>query len=97
MSKKDKHFYEKFENNLCFDGKRYYVMLPFTESFSQIPDNFSNSFTRSKNLKLKLQNNDELKESYCRVSNEYESHGITEKVDHIAEPGERYITFRIGL
>ena len=98
MSKKDKHFYEKFENNLCFDGERYYAMLPFTELFSQIPDNFSNSFTRSKNLKVKLQNNDELKESPCRVLNEYESHdGIIEKVDHIAEPSERYINFRIGL
>ena len=30
MSKKDKHFYEKFENNLCFDGERYCVRLPFT-------------------------------------------------------------------
>ena len=98
MSKKDKHCYEKFGNNLCFDGERYYAMLPFTELFSQIPDNFSNSFTRSKNLKVKLQNNDELKESHCRVLHEYESHdGIIEKVDHIAEPGERYINFRIGL
>ena len=88
MSKKDKHFYEKFENNLCFDGERYCVRLPFTESFSQIPDNFSNSFNRLKNLKVKLQNNDELKENYCRVLNEYESYGIIEKVDHIAEPGE---------
>ena len=67
MSKKDKHFYEKFENNLCFDGERYCVRLPFTESFSQIPDNFSNSFFRLKNLKVKLQKNDEIKENYCRV------------------------------
>ena len=87
MSKKDKHFYEKFENNLCFDGERYCVRLPFTESFSQIPDNFSNSFFRLKNLKVKLQNNDELKENYRRVLNEYESKGIIEKIDHIAEPG----------
>ena len=65
MSKKDKHFYEKFENNLCFHGERYCVTLPLTESFSQIPDNFSNSFTRLKSLKVKLQNNDELKENYC--------------------------------
>ena len=97
MSKKDKHFYEKFENNLCFYGERYCVRLPFTESFSQIPDNFSNSFTRLKNLKVKLQNNDELKENYCRVLNKYERHGIIEKVDHIAEPGEIYITFHIVL
>ena len=41
-----------------------------------------------KNLKVKLQNNDELKKNYCRVSNEYESDGIIEKVNHIAEPGE---------
>ena len=61
MSKKDKSFYEKFENNLCFEGERYCVRLSFTESFSQIPDNFSNSFFRLKNLKVKLQNNDELK------------------------------------
>ena len=87
MSKKDKHFYEKFENNLCFDGERYCVRLPFTESFSQIPDSFSNSFFRSKNLKRKLHKNDEFKENYCRVLNEYESQGIIEKVDHIAEPG----------
>ena len=39
------------------------------------------------NLKVKLQNNDKLKENYCRVLNEYESHGIIERVDHIAEPG----------
>ena len=87
MSKKDKHFYEKFENNLCFDGERYCVRLPFTESFSQIPDDFSNSFTRLKNLKVKLQNNDELKKNYCRVLHEYESQRIIEKIDHIAEPG----------
>ena len=67
MSKKDKHFYRKFENNLCFDGERYCVRLTFTESFSQIPDNFSNSFFRLKNLKVKLQKNDEIKENYCRV------------------------------
>ena len=88
ISQKDKHFYEKFENNPCVDGERNCVRLPFTESFSQIPDNFSNSFTRLKNLKVKLQNNDELKENYCRVLDEYESHGIIEKVNHIAEPGE---------
>ena len=52
MSKMDKHFYEKFENNLCFDGERYSIRLPFTESFSQILDNFSNSFTCSKNLEV---------------------------------------------
>ena len=67
MFQKDKHFYEKFENNLCFDGERYCVRLPFTESFSQITNNFSNSFTSLKNLKVKLQSNDELKENYCRV------------------------------
>ena len=87
MFQKGKHFYEKFENNLCFDGERYCVRLPFTESFSQITDNFSNSFTSLKNLKVKLQSNDELKENYCRVLNEYESQGIIEKIDHIGEPG----------
>ena len=71
MSKKGKHFYKNFENNLYFDGERYCVRLPFTESFSQIPDNFSNSITRLKNLKVKLQNNNELKENYRRVLNEY--------------------------
>ena len=35
-----------------------------------------------------MMSNDELKENYCRVLNEYESRGIIEKVDHIAEPGE---------
>ena len=87
MSKKGKHFYEKFENNLCFDGEIYCVRLPFTESFRQNPDIFSNSFFRLKNVKVKFQNNDELKENYCRVLSEYESQGIIEKVDHIAEPG----------
>ena len=53
MSKKDKQFYEKFQNNLCFDGERYCVRLPFTESFSQIPDNFSNSFFRLKKFQGK--------------------------------------------
>ena len=71
MSKKGKHFYKNFENNLYFDGERYCVRLPFTESFSQIPDNFSNSITRLKNLKVKRQNKDELKENYQRVLNEY--------------------------
>ena len=97
MSKKGKHFYKSLENNLCFDDERYFVRLPFTESFSQIPDNFSNSFFRLKNLKVKLQNNDELKENYCRVLNEYESQGIIEKIDHIAEPGGGYITSHIVL
>ena len=83
----DKQFYEKFENNLCFDGERYCERLPFTESFSQIPDNISNSFFRLKNSNVKLQNNDELKKNYCWVLNEYESQGIIERVDHIAEPG----------
>ena len=32
MAKKDKYFYEKFENNLCFDGERYCVESTFTES-----------------------------------------------------------------
>ena len=54
ISKKDKHFYEKFENDLCFAGERYCARLPFTKSCSKIPDNFSNSFTHSKNLNVKL-------------------------------------------
>ena len=83
MHNEDKYFYEKFENNLYFDGERYYVRLPVKESLSQIPDNFSNSFTRLKNLKVKLQNNDELKGNYCRVLNEYESSGVNEKFDHV--------------
>ena len=40
-----------------------------------------------KNSNVKLQNNDELKKNYCWVLNEYESQGIIERVDHIAEPG----------
>ena len=96
MSKKD--FYEKFKNKFCFDGEIYCVRLPFTESFSQIPENFSNSFTPLKKLKVKLQNNNEIKENNCRVLNEYESYGITEKVDHIAEPGEvHYLPHRAML
>lgn len=30
ITKKDKYFYENFENNICFDGEIYYVKLPFT-------------------------------------------------------------------
>ena len=88
MSKNDKYFYEKFENNLCFNGERYCIRLPFTESFSQIQDNFSDYVTRLKNLKVKLQNNDKSKDSYSRVLNKYESYGIIEKIDHFTEPGE---------
>ena len=29
MSKRDKYFYKKFENNLYFDGERYRVKLAF--------------------------------------------------------------------
>ena len=95
MSKKDKNFYEKFESNLSFDGERYCVRLPFTESLNQIPDNYSNSFFRSKNLKVKLQNNDELNKNYCRVLDEYESQGIIEKTEHIADPaGVHYLPHR---
>ena len=32
-------FNEKIENNLCFDGERYYVKLLFTKLFGQIPCN----------------------------------------------------------
>ena len=60
MLRKNKHFSKKFENNRCFDGERYRVKSAFTKSFSRIPDNFSNSFTRLKNLNEKLQNNDKL-------------------------------------
>ena len=81
MSKRDKYFYKKFENNLCFDGERYLVKLAFTKSFSQIPDNFSNSFTLLENLKGKLQNIDKLKGNHCRVLNEYGiSYRIIEKL-----------------
>ena len=47
MSKKDKHIYEKFENNRRFDGERYYVRSRFTGSFSQTPDNFVIPFFRT--------------------------------------------------
>ena len=72
-------------DNLCLHGERYCIRLSFTYllSFRQIPDNFSNSFTRLKNLKVELQNNDELKENYCRVLNEYEGYGIIKRVDHV--------------
>ena len=51
-----------------------------------------------KNLKVKLQNNDELKATiaeFCRLVAEYESNGIIEKVHHIAEPGE--VHYLLGL
>ena len=96
ISKKDKLFYEKFENNLCFDGERCCVRLPFTNSFSQIPDNFSNSFARLKSVKVKPQNNDELKENYCRVLNKYESYGTLKKLITLLNL-VRYITSLIVL
>ena len=69
------------------DGERYCVRLTFTESFSQISDNFSNSFFPIKHLRVELQKNGELKENYCRVVNKFENQVIIKKVDHIAEPG----------
>lgn len=89
MHKEDKHFYGKFENNICLRGERYSVKLTFAESFSQLPDNLSNFFTCLKNLKVKFQNNDKLKDNYSRVSNEYESSEVIEKFGHneTVEPG----------
>ena len=86
--RKKNTFNEKVENNLCFDGERYYVKLPFTKLFGQIPCNFSIAFTRLKSLKVELQNNGELKGNYYRGLSDHKSYGIIEKFYHIAEPAK---------
>ena len=77
----DEHpVYENFKQTISFDGKRYVAALPFKPLHKPLPDNYTLSKHRLSILKAKLDKNEELKQKYNQVFDNYLKDGIIEKV-----------------
>ena len=77
----DEHpVYENFKQTISFDGERYVTALPFKPFHKPLPDNYALSKHRPSILKTKLDKNEELKQEYNQVFDNYLKDGIIEKV-----------------
>ena len=77
----DEHpVYENFKQTICFDGERYVTALAFKPFHKPLPDNYTLSKHRLSILKTKLDKNEELKQEYNQVFDNYLKDRIIEKV-----------------
>ena len=77
----DEHpFIENFKQTIFFDGERYVTAFPFKPFHKPFPDNYILSKHRLSILKTKLHKNEELKQEYSQVFDNYLKDGIIEKV-----------------
>ena len=73
--------YEKFREEIYFDGDRYVTNLPFKPHHEFLSDNFGVSRNRLFNLKKKLDKHPELLNEYNNIIVNYENEGIVERVE----------------
>ena len=77
----DEHpVYENFKQTISFDGETYVTALPSKPFHKPLPDNYALSKHRLSILKTKLDKNEELKQEYNQVFDNYLKDGIIEKV-----------------
>ena len=77
----DEHpVYENFKQTISFDGEHYVTALPFKLFHKLLPDNYTLSKHRLSVLKIKLDKNEELKQEYNQVFDNYLKDSIIKKV-----------------
>ena len=87
--------YQKFIDGIKFVKGRYEVLMPFKEDRPCIEDNYTISEKRLKNLKNKLDKDQELLRKYDKIIQEQIKAGIVEPADTEPEVGEvTYLTHR---
>ena len=74
--------YDKFLNDITFDGDRYEFRLPFKETHPPLPDNYQLSKTRLESLVRHLKSNPELLRQYDQVIQEQLQVNIIEPVSN---------------
>ena len=77
----DEHpVFENFKQTISFDRERCVTALPFKPFHKPLPDNYTLSKHRLSILKTKLDKNEELKQEYNQVFDNYLKDSIIEKV-----------------
>ena len=87
--------YEKFKEDIIFDGERYVTSLPFKPNHDALPDNYRLSLNRLNCLKKKLNKDEKLRKEYDCIFKSYEHDGIIKRVDQASEAGKvHYLPYR---
>ena len=73
--------YENFESDIKFENQRYLVKLPVKENRPLLPDNYNISLKRLDQLKMRLDENENLLRSYDDIFQEQIKLGIIEEVN----------------
>ena len=83
MSVEDRHALDIFESSTEHDGERYYISLPWRDSFSKLDNNIQLAEHRLYCLKCKLMKNEELLKGYCKTIDKYITDGHAQHVGTI--------------
>lgn len=82
IMKDEPSIYDKFVQQISFDGRRYQVSLPWRENHSPLPDNLELCHRRLDNLLRRLKQNPPLLAEYDSVIRDQLSRGVVEVVDN---------------
>lgn len=75
--------YEKFTQEISFDGQRYEVSLPWKETHSPLPDNHDLSHRRLLSLLKRLQQDPKLLSEYDSIIKDQVDKGVVEPVPEV--------------
>ena len=94
----DEHsVYENFKQTISFDGEYYVTALLFKPFHKPLPDNYTLSRHRRSIFKTKLDENEELKQEYNQVFDNYLKDRIIERVaddDSVVVEKTHYLPYR---
>ena len=78
--------FEKFKQNIVFNGSRYEVSLPWKDQHPLLPDNYQLSLKRLRGLLHRLRQNPSVLQEYDRIIQNQLNKGIVQKVEDTEEP-----------
>ena len=81
IMKDEPSVYDKFVQQISFDGQRYQVSLPWKENAPPLPDNFELCHKWLDSLLRRLRQNPQLLTEYDSVIRDQLSRGIVEVID----------------
>ena len=79
--------YDKFVQQISFDGQRYQVSLPWKEDIPPLPDNLELCKGRLNSLLRRLKQNTSLLAEYDTVIKDQLNRGIVEVIDNPSSSG----------
>lgn len=82
--------YEEFVDNICFNGDRYSVKLPWKEGRDILDSNYELSLSRMKGQVKKLRKEPEVLREYDSVIKEQLASGVIERVAELERPDGVY-------